>query len=141
MSRVIAERAQDSVHVLIFVSDIERSLKFYQGALGLEKEGEVHTPFGTSHRLRYGSSLIKLMEPARMPPAGPLGLDQQLGFRGLSLAVVNISALCASLEAQGVEFAIPETQVLPELRVAMVKDPDGNIVEFVQHTGAHAAAE
>ena len=134
MSRVIPEPAKDSVHVLIFVRDIGRSLNFYQGILGLEKEGEVQTPFGTSHRLRYGTSLIKLMDPKQVPAAGPMGLDQQLGLRCLSLAVRNISDLCASLKTQGVELTVPETQVLPDTRIAMVKDPDGNIVEFVDRS-------
>jgi len=131
MSRVIPEPAKDSVHVLIFVRDIRKSIEFYQGALGLVKEGEVLTPFGTSHRFRYGTSLIKLMEPNQLPPASPFGLEQQLGLRCLSLAVRNISELCTALEAQGIEFTVPVTQVLPDTRIAMVKDPDGNIVEFV----------
>jgi hypothetical protein len=27
---------------------------------------------------------------------------------------------------------VPKTQVLPDTRIAMVKDPDGNIIEFVE---------
>ena len=40
--------------LLIFASDIRKSLDFYQGTLGLENAEEVQTPFGNVHRLRYG---------------------------------------------------------------------------------------
>src|SRR5262249_44220487 len=125
--------AKDSVDVLIFVSDIGKSLDFYQGTLGLEKTQELETPVGTSHRLRYGTSLVKLMDPKQVPPAGPIGLERQLGIRMLSFVIRDLSGVCAVLKEKGVEFTMPETQVLPDMRIAMVKDPDGNIIEFVEH--------
>jgi catechol 2,3-dioxygenase-like lactoylglutathione lyase family enzyme len=122
--------AKDSVDVLIVARDIRKSLDFYHGTLGLEKEHEVQTPFGTVHRLRYGTSVIKLMDPKQVPPAGPIGLEQQLGIRYLSFVIRDLSRVCTVLKEQGVEFTMPETQVLPDTRIAMVKDPDGNIIEF-----------
>jgi catechol 2,3-dioxygenase-like lactoylglutathione lyase family enzyme len=129
---VLLKPAKDSVDLLIFVNDIRKSLDFYQGILGLEKTEEVQTPFGNVHRLRYGSSLVKLMDPKQVPPAGPIGLDKQLGIRCLSFAIRDLSGVCTVLKEKGVEFTVPETKVLPDTRIAMVKDPDGNIVEFVE---------
>ena len=81
---MLLNRAKESVDVLIVVRDIEKSLGFYQGILGLEKMEELQTPFGVSHRLRYGTSLVKLLDPKDIPPAGPIGLEKQLGeTRGL----------------------------------------------------------
>jgi hypothetical protein len=31
-------------------------------------------------------------------------------------------------------FEIPEKEIRPGVRVAMVKDPDGNVVEFVERS-------
>jgi hypothetical protein len=104
----------------------------HQGTLGLEKTEEVQTPFGNVHRLRYGTSLVKLMDPKQAPPAGPIGLDKQLGIRCLSFVIRDLSDVCMVLKEKGVEFTVPETQVLPDTRIAMVKDPDGNIIEFVE---------
>ncbi len=73
--------AKDSVDIGIFVSDIKKSLAFYQGILGLEKIEEMQTGFGTLNRLRYGTTDIKLMDPKKVPPAGTIGLEKQLGFR------------------------------------------------------------
>jgi len=130
---MLLKPAKDSVDLLIFVSDIGKSLDFYRGTLGLEKTQEVQTPFGTSHRLRYGTSLVKLMDPKQVPPAGPIGLEKQLGIRCLSFVIRDLSGVCTVLKEKGVKFTVPETQVLPDMRIAMVKDPDGNIIEFVEH--------
>lgn len=129
---MLPKPAKDSVELLIFVSDIKKSLDFYQGTLGLEKTQEVQTPFGTVHRLRYGTSIVKLMDPKQVPPAGPIGLEKQLGIRCLSFVIRDLSGVCTVLKGKGVEFTMPETQVLPDRRIAMVKDPDGNIIEFVE---------
>src|SRR4051812_6989174 len=69
---MLLNRAKDSVDILIVVRDIEKSLGFYQRTLGLEKTEELQTPFGVSHRLRYGTSLVKLLDPKEVPPAGPI---------------------------------------------------------------------
>ena len=45
----------------------------------------------------------------------------------------DLSGVCTVLKAKGVEFTVPETQVLPDMRIAMAKDPDGDIIEFVEH--------
>jgi len=124
--------AKDSVDIGIFVSDIKKSLEFYQGTLGLEKTEELATGFGTLHRLRFGTSDVKLMDPKKVPPAGAIGLEKQLGIRYLTFVIRDLTGLCADLKGKGVEFTIPETQIRPGTRIAMVKDPDGNIIEFVE---------
>jgi catechol 2,3-dioxygenase-like lactoylglutathione lyase family enzyme len=129
---MLLKPAKDSVDVLILVRDIKKSLDFYQGTLGLEKSQEVQTPYGDVHRLRYGTSLVKLMDPKQIPPVSPIGLEKQLGVRCVSFVIRNLSGVCTVLKEKGVEFTIPETQVLPDTRIAMVKDPDGNIIEFVE---------
>jgi len=131
---MLLKPARDSFDVLIFVSDIRKSLDFYQGTLGLQKMGEVQTPFGTVHRLCYGTGFVKLMDPKQVPPAGPIGLEKQLGIRYLSFVIHDLSGACSVLKEKGVEFTMPETQVLPDTRIAMVKDPDGNIIELNERT-------
>jgi catechol 2,3-dioxygenase-like lactoylglutathione lyase family enzyme len=124
--------AREALDLGIFVSDIKASLKFYQETLGLEKVGETKLPMGMLHRLSYGNSFFKLIDPKTAPPKGPTGLDKQLGFRYVTFPVTNITEICETLKEKGVDFAIPETELMPGVRIAMVEDPDGNIVEFVQ---------
>ena len=126
------EPAKDSLDLGMIVSDIKTSLNFYQNMLGLQFIGEMPLWFGTMHRLRFGSSDFKLIDPHKVPPKGPVGLESQLGFRYVTFVIKNLSNLCEELRNKGIEFVITEKEMRPGVRIAMVKDPDGNIVEFVE---------
>ena len=128
------EVAKDSLDLGILVSDIKSSLDFYQNILGLKLMDERPLWFGTMYRLRFGSSDFKLIAPHTLPPRGPIGLEGQLGFRYVTFVVKNLSKLCTELQSKGIEFVVPEKELRPGVRIAMVKDPDGNIVEFVERS-------
>ena len=126
------EPAKDSLDLGILVSDIKASLNFYRDILGLEFVGEMPLWFGTMYRLRFGSSDFKLIVPSTRPPKGPIGIQSQLGFRYVTFVIKNLSTLCTELQNKGIEFVVAEKEARPGVRIAMVKDPDGNIVEFVE---------
>lgn len=124
--------AKDSIDLGVICGDIQASLNFYQTLLGLDKVGEQPSTTGVMHRLRFGSSDIKLIDPATKPDSGPIGIEQQLGFRYLTFVVTNLDAVCQRMEAENIEFTRPKVEIRPGTTIAMVKDPDGNIVEFVE---------
>jgi len=126
--------AKDSLDLGILVRDINASLHFYQTLLGLDFVGETPVWFGKIYRLRFGTSDFKLVEPHTVPPKGPVGLETQLGFRYVTFVIENLSALYTELRQKGIEFTLEETEIRPGVRIAMVKDPDGNIVEFVERS-------
>ena len=128
------QAAKDSIDLGLIVGDIQASLHFYQTLLGLPKIEERQASTGIMHRLRFGTSDVKLIDPTARPGAGPIGIDQQLGFRYLTFVVTNLDAICQRLEAENVEFTRAKTEVAPGTTIAMVKDPDGNIVEFVERS-------
>jgi len=128
------KRAKDSLDLGIVVSDIKASLHFYQDVLGLEFVGITPVWFGTMHRLRFGTSDFKLIAPNTVPPKGAIGLEKQVGFRYVTFVVKSLSELCAELKEKEIEFTVTEREVRPGVRIAMVKDPDGNIVEFVERS-------
>jgi catechol 2,3-dioxygenase-like lactoylglutathione lyase family enzyme len=97
-----------------------------------KKIGEMPVPFGLMHRLAYGESFIKLIDPKVVPEAGPLGLTKALGFRYLTFQVSNIDEVCDECAKAGLKFDIPKQELMPGVTIAMVRDPDGNVVEFVQ---------
>ena len=100
--------AKDSLDIGVIVSDIKASLNFYQNILGLEFLGSVPLWFGTMHRLRFGASDFKLIEPKVVPPQGAVGLENQLGFRYVTFVIKNLSQLCAELKNTEIEFTLPE---------------------------------
>ncbi|MSR13618.1 MAG: hypothetical protein EXR86_03455 [Gammaproteobacteria bacterium] len=124
--------AKTCVDIGILVNDIQNSLAFYQDLLGLKKIGELPIPFGHMHRLGFGESFVKLIDPKKIPPAGELGLTKALGFRYLTFQISNIDEVCAACEKAGVTFEMPKQELMPGVTIAMVRDPDGNVVEFVQ---------
>ena len=63
---------------------------------------------------------------------GSPNLEGNLGFRYLTLQVTNINELCEELGNKGIEFTLEKKEYMPGVTIAMVKDPDGNIVEFVE---------
>ncbi len=124
--------AKPCIDIGILVSDIKKSLAFYQDLLGLKKIGEMPVPFGHMHRLGFGDSFVKLIDPKKVPPPGELGLTKSLGFRYLTFQISNIDEVCAACEKAGLAFDIPKQELMPGVTIAMVRDPDGNVVEFVQ---------
>lgn len=126
------EPAKDYLDLGILVGDIKASLTFYVDILGLKFVEKLPVWFGTMYRLRFGSSDFKLIDPTNKPPKGAVGLDAQIGFRYVTFVIKNISSVCAELQKKGFVFEIPEKEIRPGTRIAMVRDPDGNIVEFVE---------
>ena len=124
--------AKDSVDLGVVVSDIKASLYFYQELLGLRFIEKIPVWFGTMYRLRFGTSDFKLIDPSAQPPQGQIGLESLLGFRYVTFVIKNLSDVCKELRSKGVVFEVPEKESRPGVRIAMVRDPDGNVVEFVE---------
>ena len=124
--------AKNAVDIGMVVGDIKASLAFYEGVLGLKKVQEMPVWFGTMHRMAFGDSFVKLVDPKEVPPAGTLGLQSALGFRYLTFQITNIDEVCAACEKAGVVFDVKKNEFMPSVTIAMVRDPDGNVVEFVQ---------
>jgi len=124
--------ARNAIDVGIIVSDIGASLAFYQGILGLEKIEEINVWFGRFHRLRFGESFVKLVDPATPAAPNRPRIEDQTGLRYLTFPVRDIDAICAACESAGVPFERAKFELRPGVLIAMVKDPDGTIVEFVE---------
>jgi catechol 2,3-dioxygenase-like lactoylglutathione lyase family enzyme len=128
--------SKDSIDLGIIVTDEKAALAFYRDALGLESEGELPLPGGRMYRLKCGTTVIKLLKLERTPsskpaPGGPMG---GLGFRYFTISVPDIRGLIAQLESKGIRPTVPVTEFRPGVTIAMVTDPDGNTVEFLQNT-------
>ncbi len=123
-----------AIDVGVVVADMERSLAFYCDLLGLAAIAEIPTTLigrGRMVQLQHGQSLIKLVEMERAPAQqSPAGIAAALGYRYITLLVPEIAAIMATMEKAAI--AVPITRLDNGTQIAMVADPDGNIVEFVQ---------
>jgi catechol 2,3-dioxygenase-like lactoylglutathione lyase family enzyme len=127
--------AKDSIDLGIVVSDGAKALAFYRDALGLEQIGEQPMPGGgRMYRLLSGTTHLKLINFAKTPEgrAAPGGPMEALGLRYFTIHVPDIRGLIAELESKGIKAFMPVTEIRPGVTIAMVSDPDGNTVEFLQ---------
>ena len=89
-------------------------------------------------QLAVGECTVKLVthEPtpeAANPPGGSRG---GTGLRYWTMGVDDIDAAVAKCEAAGAPIPLPVTQLMPGIRIAMIEDPEGNVVEFLEQKAA-----
>ncbi|WP_309238628.1 VOC family protein [Actinoplanes aureus] len=117
------------VHIapVVAVSDLERSRKFYEGQLGLDGAA---TPGGWTVSGDYGTVINLLPE---IPDAG------SAGWPVATFRVDDVSATVRELRSRDVPFLGPDdipfsldgdgvSTDQAGLRVAWMRDPDGNIL-------------
>ncbi len=126
--------SKDSIDLGIVISDPAKSLAFYRDMLGMKDDGEMEVRGGRMYRVLCGTSLIKLVKMDREPEGKPVGGGPGRGFglRYLTIHVNDLRDLVAQLESKGIKPLVPPSENRPGVVMAMVNDPDGNIVEFLQ---------
>jgi|GEM_PF-228538 len=134
IAQKIAPRS--AIDIGIVVADMERSLNFYRDLLGVPIVAETQTSLigeGRMVQLQHGVSLIKLVKLTTVPPdQSPMEISAATGYRYITLLVADITAILADIEQVGIRVTQPLIKLANGTQIAMVADPDGNIVEFVQ---------
>ena len=119
--------------ILLVVSDIERSTRFYRDVLGATLTREYG---GTSSVFRFQGTWLLLVtgggptvdKPTVVfaPPA-----DADLVTHELTIRVPDCRAAYETLRARGAEFLTPPVDQGYEVR-AFFRDPDGHLLEISQ---------
>jgi glyoxylase I family protein len=119
----------DIHHVSLLTSDLQQSLAFYEGILGLEQDRRRANLKYPGAWLQLGGRQIHLLE---LPNPDPIkGRPEHVGRdRHLALTVSDIAQLENALLAAGVEL----TRSRSGRRALFCRDPDGNGLEFVEIT-------
>ncbi len=127
------ELTKDSIDLGIVTTNPEAMVGFYRDVLGFDDVGESPMPGGTMHRLRCGTSDIKIVSLRRTPPATapPGGIGGATGYRYWTISVANLAEVVAMCEAAAVTVAVGITELRPGVTIAIVEDPDGNWVELL----------
>lgn len=112
------------------VKDVQRSIEFYTGTLGLNLDREHLPAFG---QVSIGNLTLILSGPgASGSRPMPDGRQQEPGgWNRIVLQVENLPALIADLKNQGVRFR-NEMEVGPGGKQIQIEDPDGNPVELFE---------
>jgi lactoylglutathione lyase len=123
------------LHTMLRVFDLERSLDFYVGALGMQllRRSDYESGRFTLAFVGYGSeaegSVLELTH--NWDQAQPYVLGTAYGH--LALAVTDAQATCDALLARGVKVPRPPGPMKHGSTViAFIEDPDGYRIELIQ---------
>lgn len=109
------------IGVRIAVPDLARTLAHYRDVMGFVEE--------RPGRVRCGDTLLLFEERAD----APTGFAQaQRGWLYLTVQVRSCDDEVARVEALGAEIVVPPRNMGKVARMAMVRDPDGNLLEISQ---------
>jgi len=119
-------------HLVLTVSDIPRSIAFYETALGMVAERFTPADGTTRWALKFGNHKINLhkagaeFEPkAESPTPGSADL--------CFLTKIPLSEWCAHLDQQNIpilEGPVPRTGATGLIVSIYLRDPDGNLLEI-----------
>lgn len=121
-------------YVAFRVADLERSLKFYAGLLGMKERQRIPLDSGVLEvLLGYGDAnkdagILLLHDPKRTEP-----YTHGTGYHRYIIAVKDLPGLIAHLKANGVKITRGPTRVENlKLSYAFISDPDGYAIELVE---------
>jgi catechol 2,3-dioxygenase-like lactoylglutathione lyase family enzyme len=119
-------------HVVLHVTDLERSKRFYMGVLGFEEPGTSGGPPNMKASfLRCGTEGLDLFEVS-----GDVHGGQEMNHMALNVAVEDLDQLVSRLVEAGIEASerTPRNSVF-------IFDPDGHRLEMLPQTARARARE
>ena len=116
------------IGVQVAVSDLSRTMNYYRDVLEFKEEAE--------NRVRCGDSVLLFEERADAPS----GFAQaQRGWLYLTVQVRNCDEEVARIEAAGGWVVVMPRNLGKIARMAMIRDPDGNLLEVSQRASLTGA--
>jgi catechol 2,3-dioxygenase-like lactoylglutathione lyase family enzyme len=130
--KVLADRLD---HIVLTVSDIEETTRFYERALGFEREFFRGPDGQPRYALRFGDQKINLQDRATDTPTK--AKVPTLGAGDFCLiAAIPLDQVLAHLRTENIPIVagpVPRRGALGPLRSLYVRDPDGNLVEVAEY--------
>ena len=127
--------ASEAIDVGIVTSNGLLMLDFYENILGLKKEGEI--PFeglGIVNKFIIGSGYIKVLvleDKAKFE--NKIGDFKTVsGIRYLTIHLLNLNDFITNCLSNAVFVATEPIEIRPGVNVAVINDPDGNMIELMQ---------
>jgi catechol 2,3-dioxygenase-like lactoylglutathione lyase family enzyme len=124
-------------HFVLTVRDLEATARFYERALGLERE-IFHDHGGvTRHALRFGRQKINLHDDLTVAhPKARLPTQGSVDF--CLIAAMPLDDVIARLRREQIPIEVgpvARTGTLGLMRSIYFRDPDGNLVEVAEYEG------
>ncbi len=115
-------------YVLIYVSDMDRSVAFYRDTLGLPLR--LQSPYWTEFAME---TVTLALHGGALPDENPTRGEKPAGSVSISFSVGNLDTVAAMLKERGVRFVMePKDQIDEGIRLAVFLDPDGCPISLSQ---------
>ena len=118
------------LHTRMRVSDMEQTIAFYTGVLGLEVIERKTSPRGSHLAFLQVPNSDELIELTSFPPSGPVKVQEDLVH--LAFQVENLDDTIASLTGKGVTITDGPTQTGSGSRFLFIDAPDGYEIELIE---------
>ncbi len=118
------------LHTRMRVSDMEQTIAFYTGVLGLEVLERKTSPRGSHLAFLKVPNSEELIELTSFPPSGPVKVQEDLVH--LAFQVDNLDETIASLTSKGVKITDGPTQTSSGSRFLFIDAPDGYEIELIE---------
>lgn len=118
------------LHTRMRVSDMEQTIAFYTGVLGLEVMERKTSPRGSHLAFLQVPNSDELIELTSFPPSGPVKVQEDLVH--LAFQVESLDDTIASLTAKGVKITDGPTQTASGSRFLFIDAPDGYEIELIE---------
>ena len=117
-------------HIRLLVNDIEACRSFYKGKLGFEEMVEVE---GVYYEFLAGECRLGLYKRDLMESVAGVAMAREkvIDKVALTFEVADVDAAYKELRGKGLDFiSEPQDQETWVLRVAHLRDPEGNLIEI-----------
>jgi lactoylglutathione lyase len=112
------------------VSDMDQTINFYTGVLGLEVMERKTSPRGSHLAFLKVPNSEELIELCSFPPSGPVRVQEDLVH--LAFEVDNLDQTIETLNAQGIKITDGPTRSSSGSRFIFIDAPDGYEVELIE---------
>jgi lactoylglutathione lyase len=118
------------LHTRMRVNDLERTVKFYQDALGLTVSRRHTSPRGAQLAFLQTPNSAEEIEICYLPNSEPVKVQPDLMH--LAFEVDDLAAFAAGLEKKGFKLSDGPTKTGSGSTIAFIDAPEGYEVELIQ---------
>jgi lactoylglutathione lyase len=130
-ARTVRRMVKKLLHTRMRVNDLERTVKFYEHALGLKVARRHTSPRGAQLAFIATPNSDEEIEICQMP-AGAEPVKVQPDLMHLAFEVEDLNAFAAELKNRGYELSDGPTQTGSGSVIGFIDAPEGYEVELIQ---------
>ncbi len=123
------------LHTRMRVNDLERTIKFYQEALGLKLRTRHTSPRGAQLAFLTTPNSDEEIELCQLPNSP--SVQVQADLMHLAFEVENLESFAADLKAKGFTLSDGPTKTGSGSVIAFIDAPEGYEVELIQKSAAN----